>query len=316
MKKFIKSTAFLFALVFILSLISCRANEEEKKISIICTVFPGYDWTQNVIKGHEENFRVKYLLSSGTDVHSYEPTLSDIASLDDADLVVMVGGESEKWLIDAINNSENKNLKVFMMSDVISDKVDEYEGIHQKKEEEEGSFDEHVYLSLKNASAIVSSLTDVISTLDPEHSEEYRKNGDDYCQKLDLLYTQYKEKTDKIENKTLIFADRFPFVYLMNEFNIGFYAAFSGCSAESEASVNTIAKLIELAAQHKVSYIMVSETSDGKLGETVAKESGCNGVLVLDSIQSVSYIRISKGYDYFSAMQKNLETILVCLQGE
>ncbi len=304
-------------LILILMPLSCNYRQESGKIKIVCTVFSGYDWVQNIIKGHEENFDIVYLLSNGSDSHSYQPTVKDIALISDCNLLISSGGESEEWVLDAVESSGNDDIMLISMLDIIGDRaLDEYAGIQSGRHEghdhhgDEEEYDEHTWLSLKNAVMICSEIERIISGIDPKNSDSYMKNRDEYCRRLDELFEKYKDSIKNSQLDTLIFADRFPFAYLMDDLGISYHAAFSGCSAESEASVETIVKLTELTRSVGCEYICVIETSDKKLAETVSSCVGNNcRIITLDSIQAVSDKKIKNGYNYIDVMENNLKLI-------
>ena len=330
-QKTMKYMTVILAALFILLApfaIGCEKQEKENRISIVCTVFSGYDWTRNIITGVQDRFELNYLFSNGTDSHSYQPTVSDIISISECDILITSGGESERWVFSELEKYENSNVRVISMLDIIGElALEEYEGIQHNEEDHhahgedteqeiEKEYDEHIWLSIKNAKVICREIEKVLSDIDCNNSDLYKRNCDEYCEKFGEIYDKYAESIQNSDINTLIFADRFPFAYLMNDLGISYHAAFSGCSAESEASVSTIVKLIELAEECKTENICVIETSDQKLAATVASGAGDISIIVLDSIQAVSSDKISNGYSYCGAMEENLRLVKKALSIE
>lgn len=289
------------------------------KISVVCTTFPQYDWVREIIGEEEEKFELTLLLDSGVDLHNYQPTAEDIAKIGSADVFIYVGGESEQWVEDALKEATNKDMKVINLLEVMGDKVKEeevVEGMQVEEEEEEGEeeekeYDEHVWLSLKNACTLVPAISEVLQSADSEDAEKIAENSDAYVQKLSELDKEYEQMVQSAAHKTVIFADRFPFRYLIDDYNLDYYAAFVGCSAETEASFDTITFLAGKVEKLQVSAVLVIENSEQKIAETVRQNTtGKNQeILVMNSLQSVTNDDISDGFNYLNAMQENLDVL-------
>ena len=299
-------------------------SEETKKLSIVTTIFPAYDWVKQVV-GDNKNVEISFLIDKGVDLHSYQASAADIAKITDSDLFVYVGGESDDWAEDIIK--ENPNLKYINMVDSIGEaalaeelgegKQDEEEhdneseehaneeGEHEDGEEE---IDEHVWLSIKNAETIVSAIEAKLAEIDPDNKAEYEKNANDYLAKLDELDKEYKDTLSSIQNKTIIVGDRFPFRYLVNEYGIKYYAAFTGCDAGSEASFETVKFLANKMDELNMSDIFIIDGSKGDLAKTIVENTKDKNakVLVLDSMQST---KSSDNANYLDIMKKNLEVL-------
>ena len=299
-------------------------SEETKKLSIVTTIFPAYDWVKQVV-GDNKNVEISFLIDKGVDLHSYQASAADIAKITDSDLFVYVGGESDDWAEDIIK--ENPNLKYINMVDSIGEAAlaeelvegmqDEEEhdnegeehaneeGEHEDGEEE---IDEHVWLSIKNAETIVSAIEAKLAEIDPDNKAEYEKNANDYLAKLDELDKEYKDTLSSIQNKTIIVGDRFPFRYLVNEYGIKYYAAFTGCDAGSEASFETVKFLANKMDELNMSDIFIIDGSKGDLAKTIVENTKDKNakVLVLDSMQST---KSSDNANYLDIMKKNLEVL-------
>lgn len=315
MKKII---SFILAVMLPVSLFcGCGDNAKTKsdKLSIVTTIFPEYDWVINILGDKAENAEVTMLLDSGVDLHSYQPTADDIIKISTCDLFIYVGGESDKWVEDALKNAP-QTLKVINLLDVLGDSVKEeevVEGMEVEDEEksDEPELDEHVWLSLKYAEILVNAIKDELVKIDTDNTEAYIANASAYCDKLKNLDSQYKSAVEKAKTKTVLFADRFPFRYLTDNYGLSYYAAFVGCSAESEASFETIAFLANKTDELKLPAVIILEGTDRKIAETVISTSKNKTaqILTMDSMQSVTSDDVKNGADYLSIMEKNLETL-------
>ena len=299
-------------------------SEETKKLSIVTTIFPAYDWVKQVV-GDNKNVEISFLIDKGVDLHSYQASAADIAKITDSDLFVYVGGDSDDWAEDIIK--ENPNLNYINMVDSIgeaalaeelvegmqdeeehdneSEEHANEEGEHEEGEEE---IDEHVWLSIKNAETIVSAIEAKLAEIDPDNKAEYEKNANDYLAKLDELDKEYKDTLSSIQNKTIIVGDRFPFRYLVNESGIKYYAAFKGCDAGSEASFETVKFLANKMDELNMTDIFIIDGSKGDLAKTIVDNTKDKNakVLVLDSMQST---KSSDNASYLDIMKKNLEVL-------
>ena len=291
------------------------SSNEDVKYEIVCTIFPIYDWVKNIV-GDNDNVNVTLLLDQGTDIHSFQPTTADIALISDADMFIYVGGESDEWAEDAASEAVNKKQIAVNLMEILDDEVVEEEtkeGMQAEEEdskEDEVEYDEHVWLSLKNAQTIVSQLTDKISEMDEANQETYVQNSAMYMSQLASLDAQYQAVINIASQNTLLFADRFPFRYLVEDYNLDYYAAFVGCSAETEASFETIAFLAEKLKELGLSKVLIIENSDGKIADTVIEQAGTSATkAVLNSMQSVTADDVKDGITYISIMQDNLEVL-------
>ncbi|WP_287388341.1 metal ABC transporter substrate-binding protein [Lachnospira sp.] len=291
------------------------SSNDDAKYEIVCTIFPIYDWVKNIV-GDNDNVNVTLLLDQGTDIHSFQPTTADIALISDADMFIYVGGESDEWAEDATSEAVNKKQIAVNLMEILDDEVVEEEikegmqAEEEDSEEDEVEYDEHVWLSLKNAQTIVSQLTDKISEMDEANQETYVQNSAMYMAQLASLDAQYQAVIDIASQKTLLFGDRFPFRYLVEDYNLDYYAAFVGCSAETEASFETIAFLAEKLKELGLSKVLIIENSDGKIADTVIEQSKTSATkAVLNSMQSVTADDVKDGITYISIMQDNLEVL-------
>ena len=305
---------------------AASADAQEHKIKVVCATFPAYDWVTQVAGDRIDDFEITYLMDSGVDLHSYQPSVQDIAKISDADLFVYVGGESDGWAEDAVKAASNSSLRTVNMMEVLGDSAVEeevVEGMQAEEEEAEASaegeeepeYDEHVWLSLKNAQELVDAIAVQLADADSSHASEYSANAAAYKAKLAELDGAYESAVNAAAKKTVVFADRFPFRYLVDDYNLGYYAAFVGCSAETEASFETIAFLAQKVDELGLSNVLVIENSDEAIAKTViANTQGKNqGILVMDSLQSVTAGDIASGKTYLGAMEGNLASLTAAL---
>lgn len=303
------------------SFLLCTLMFASKK-SIVCSAFPQYDWVLNILGKNNDVFEVTLLQNNGTDLHSFQPSVKDVAFVSVCDMFVYVGGESDYWVEKILNNAKNKNMVVVNLLDFLGDKIKEEEivegmqvsdGHDDEHDEDEDliEYDEHVWLSLKNASFIVEMLCQKIQKMDAPNADVYRKKADEYNRRILSLDAEYESIVKNAKCNVILFADRFPFRYLADDYNLTYFAAFAGCSAESEASFETIAFLAETINKYNLNSVIVLEKSDTKIADTVisaSKQKNLN-VLRMDSLQSVTKADIKNGKNYLLVMENNLDVL-------
>lgn len=294
--------------------------KQSEKLKIVVTTFPPYDWVRRILGDKADEAELTLLLDSGVDMHSYQPNTDDIIKITTSDVFIYVGGTSDTWVDDVLKNAVNKDMKVINLIDELGDAVKEEEvkeGMdsdlddHHDHSKEEIEYDEHVWLSLKNAIMFSEKIAGVLGQADPENAETYKSNTDKYIDELSALDKRYEDAASEAAHKTIVFADRFPFRYLVDDYGIDYYAAFVGCSAETEASFDTVVFLAEKLNEFSLDKILIIETSDGSIARTVRDSSNAKNqeILVLDSSQSVSQTEIAQGATFISIMEKNLEIL-------
>lgn len=287
--------------------------------SIVCTTFPQYDWIRNIIGDDSDKFQFTMLLDQGTDLHSYQPTAEDIAKIADADMFVYVGGESDGWVESALKEATNKDMKVVNMLDALETAVKVEEVVpgmqaEEGEETEEGEGpenDEHVWLSLRNAVTLTDALSENIQEIDPANKEDYVENAGKYVDKLNDLDGRYALTISKGRRQAILFGDRFPFRYMADDYGLTYYAAFVGCSAESEASFETITFLAQKVDDLKLPVILTIEGADHNIAESIknATESKNQEILTMNSMQSVTAEDVADGETYLNVMEDNLNVL-------
>lgn len=296
-----------------------RPDLTGKKLSVVATIFPVYDWTREIIGENADHVALTLLLDKGTDFHSYQPTVDDIYKISTCDVFIYVGGESDnKWVPDALAQATNKDMTVVCLLDVLGSAVKEEETVEgmeaeeEEEEEDEGpEYDEHVWLSLRFAKTICAKLCEVLAEKDPADAEAYRSNCERYTAKLDALDAAYTEAVAGAARKTLLFADRFPFRYLADDYGLSYYAAFSGCSAETEASFETVNFLVNKVDELQLPCVMKLESSDTRMAEAVISNTEAKSaqILELNSLQAVTAQQVADGVTYLGTMEQNLEVL-------
>lgn len=299
-------------------------NNETEKLKIVTTIFPEYDWVRQIAGDKVSDMDITMLLDNGVDLHSYQPTADDIMKISDCDLFIYVGGESDEWVNDALKEAVNKDMQVINLLDVLGEqvKIEELvEGMqdteHEEEEEhEEKEYDEHVWLSLKNAETLCDAIAEALGNADPDNKAVYDTNKAAYIDQLVSLDNQYREVVDQASVKTLLFGDRFPFRYLVDDYGLSYYAAFAGCSAESEASFETISFLAKKIDELGLKYVMTIEKSDQKIAKTIIEntQNKDQSILTLDSMQSTTSADVANGMTYLSIMEGNLNILKEALQ--
>lgn len=319
------------------------------KISIVCTIFPQYDWVKNILGEEAERFNVTLLLDNGVDMHSYQPAVKDIATAGSSNLFIYVGGESDTWVEDALKEAKNKDLKAINLMETLGNSVKEeevVEGMQEEREslghsheksskekqeqtqkeshensqeingqkeaaDEEPEYDEHIWLSIRNAEIMVKNIEKAIEQLDSDNAKVYQTNAENYIKKLDTLDKQYANTIQNAKYKAILFGDRFPFRYMADDYDLKYYAAFAGCSAETMAGFETVTFLAKKADELRLPVILTIENSDGRIAEAVKSNTTKKNqkILAMNSLQSVTKEQIADGITYLQVMQENLSVL-------
>lgn len=282
-------------------------------LRVVTTIFPLYDWVRQTA-GEDAPIQLTLLLDGGTDLHSYQPSAQDMVAIADCDLFIYVGGESDAWVEDALAGADNPDRRTLNLLDLLGTRVYEeetVEGMEPEEEEdhdhEEHVVDEHIWTSLRNAQELSAAIGDVLGELDPAHADQYTANAIAYGAQLAALDGEYASLTASAPVKTLLFGDRFPFRYLVEDYALDYYAAFPGCSADTEASFETVAFLAEKTAQLDLPAVLTIEGSDGKIARTILQTAGGDRAqLTLDAMQGTTAADIEAGATYLSIMEQNL----------
>lgn len=337
----------MFVCVMMLTACSGNATKNGDKIKVVCTLFPQYDWAREII-GDKKNVELVLLVENGNDLHSFQPTAEDIITISNCDMFIYGGGVSDKWVEDTLKQATNEDMIVINMLDVIGNnakKEEVVEGMEEHDHEHEHDdgehsedagdevhtvdvddqnwhnenehyfdptgYDEHIWLSITNAKLVCAEISDGLCKLDADNSSSYQNNLNMYNEKLDELDGRYETMVSNANLDTILVADRFPFRYLTSEYGINYYAAFVGCSSETEASFETVTFLSKKVDELGLNYIIVVDGSTQDVAKTVIESTSAKSqsIIVLDSMQAVSMNRINNGETYLTIMENNLTVL-------
>ena len=316
LKKYL-CTLFAALTALTLLLVSGCDFSSDGKLHIVCTIFPQYDWVRELTKG-AQNVEVTLLEDSGADLHNFQPSAADKVSILNADFFVYTGGESDDWARTLLENAE-KDVRSLDLIEALGERaLTEEEGIEESgghDHEHEDEVDEHIWLSVQNAKALVSAIQEELCAVDEGNAALYQSNAASYLAELSALDEAFEETVSSAKRSVLVFADRYPFRYLAHDYGLTCYAAFSGCSAESEASFATILALVKHVEEHALPYVMVLENSTQGIAKQVIDntKSKDQGILVLNSLQSVTREDIESGATYLGLMKEDLAVLKTAL---
>ncbi len=311
-----KTLILTLILTFCLSVLpACSSaalySEGDGALKVVCTSFPPFDFARQI---GGEKITVTVLQDNGADLHNYSPTAKTLKALSEADVFICVGGETDKkWVDDAISSAENPDLKVLYLTDGIELMHAELEGHNHEEDHSENEAldhggDEHIWLSLKNAITITDKISSAFIEKDSANAAYYTAQADAFKTKINALDGEYRAAVNGAKTKTVVVADRFPFIYMTNDYGLCYYAAFSGCSTEVNSDFATQVKLINAVKEHSLSAVIVTEGGNKALADNICAETGCKKV-VLNSMQSVTRAEIQAGANYLDFMTKNLEAL-------
>ena len=283
------------------------APSEGNKLKIVTTNFPSYDFARAITK---EDADVTMLVKPGAETHSFEPSPQDIITIQNADLFIYTGGDSDEWVDGILESVQNKNFHVFKMMDAVNLIEEEtVEGMQEEEHEEEGpEMDEHVWTSPKNAITIVEKLEETLSGLDESHKENFKTNSDSYVKELEELDKSFKEVVDSGKRKEIIVADRFPFAYFCKEYGLSYFAAFPGCSTDTQPSAATIAFLTDKVKEDKIPVVFHIEMGNEDMVNAISKDTGAKKML-LNSVHNVTDSDFKAGKTYVDLMKPNVDAL-------
>lgn len=289
--------------------------EQEEGLSVVATIFPQYDFARQVMGGDDN---LTMLLRPGQEVHSYEPTPQDIIAIQNCDLFIYVGGESDAWIEDVLDGMDTSDMVILSLMDVVDPLEEDTENVLENPEEhnheEDGThlheeeYDEHVWTSPKNAMLITQAICDALCEIDPDNAGQYQANTADYLTQLEELDAAFREVIGDAQRDTLFFGDRFPLLYFVREYGLNYYAAFPGCASETEPSAATVAKLIDLVREEAAPVVYQIELSNGNIARSIADSSGAR-VETFYTCHNITADDFNAGETYLSLMQRNVESL-------
>ena len=289
--------------------------EQEEGLSVVATIFPQYDFARQVMGGDDN---LTMLLRPGQEVHSYEPTPQDIIAIQNCDLFIYVGGESDAWIEDVLDGMDTSNMVILSLMDVVDPLEEDTENVLENPEEhdhqEDGThlheeeYDEHVWTSPKNAMLITQAICDALCEIDPDNAGQYQANTADYLTQLEALDAAFREVIGDAQRDTLFFGDRFPLLYFVREYGLNYYAAFPGCASETEPSAATVARLIDLVREEEAPVVYQIELSNGNIARSIADSSGAR-VETFYTCHNITADDFNAGETYLSLMQRNVDSL-------
>lgn len=287
-----------------------ETDSGDEKVSVVTTIFPPYDFTREIAG---DNAELTMLLKPGAESHSYEPTPQDIITIQNCDVFLCVGGESESWVDEILASMDTGNMEIIALLDVVDLYTEEtVEGMEAGEEAEGGGeeeeYDEHIWTSPQNAQIMVQAISRALCEVDPDHTAAYEANTNAYMEQLEQLDTDFREVVETGAQKEIIFADRYPFRYFSEEYGLTYYAAFPGCSSDTEASASTVAFLIDKVKEDEIPVVFYIEFSNEKLADTICESTGAKK-LMLHSCHNVTKDELESGATYLSLMQQNVENL-------
>lgn len=294
--------ALIICVLTILTLSGCGGEKpsDDGKLSIVVTAFPHYDFARQLTKG-VENVEIKMLISPGNEVHSYEPTPSDILAISECDLFIYTGGESDMWAKGILESSDNKDRKVISFMDLCKDSIEAHEKEHEGHEH---VYDEHVWTSPVTSAYLVHAIKNILIGIDGDNADIYIKNADDFEKEIVNLENAVSRVMDNRIRNIIIVADRFPFYHLSEAFEIEYLAAYPGCSHSTEPSASVIAELSEKVKSEKIPYVFTIEFSNQKIAKSVIEGTDAQ-ILTLHSCHNVSAEEFESGITYLDLMRQN-----------
>lgn len=304
--------SLIVVLVFFVSLFvsgcSSSTEQENEKLTIVTTIYPIYDWI-NEIAG--DNVDVSYLVDSGIDLHNYDPSVNDIIEIKESDLFIYIGGHSDDWVEDVLNEDSNS----INLLEELGDYVLYYDHEHDDDDHDHDEYeeDEHIWMSLNNAIVLVEAISNKLIELDPSNEIVYIDNTNRYLTQLNNLELEYFEVISDSNNNVIVVADRFPLLYMVSDYGIEYYAAYTGCEAEIEVSFETIIELSNIVEELSLKYILTIEGSSNEIAETIIENTSSVEMLEINSMQSIVLNNLTSEDSYLSIMRDNLDIIKVAL---
>lgn len=311
-----KRKIILLIVMMALVLSGCTAGVETKpsELKVVSTIFASYDFARQIAGDYGE---ISMLLKPGAESHSYEPTPKDIVAIGECDVFIYVGGENDAWVDDILESVDTSNMIIIKMLDLVDKCKEEHvEGMehdHDHEEHEHEEWDEHVWTSPKNAMIICEKICDAFCQVNQVREKDYKDNLASYMEELKALDDSFTDAVENGNRSTLVFGDRFPLRYFIEEYGLKYYAAFPGCSSDTEASAATIAFLIDKVKEEKIPVVLKIELSSDNIARTIAEDTGAT-VRTFNTCHNVTAEEFSQGVTYISLMEQNLEVIKEALQ--
>ena len=332
-KVIILATIIIITLGIVMAIfIKPKNTQKGDKLNVVVTTFSTYDFTRQIVGDKAD---ITFLLGPGVDAHSYEPSAKDLVTIKNADVFIYIGGEMEKWVdkileTDTINSDKTT---LFYVTDCIEtieeqevDGAEESEEHHHdedknedehsedhEEEHEHGAFDEHIWTSPSNAIKMVKYLSEQFGKIDNNNKESYEKNAENYIKQIENVGNKIQEIVANKKRDRLVFGDKMPMQYFLNEFGLTASAAFNGCSTEVEPGTTTITYLVNKVKEEQIPVVLYIELSTGKTAKSIANETGAK-VMQIQTLHNISKDDFKNGETYVSLMERNLQVLKEALQ--
>lgn len=303
----------IIVLLIVLSclFVGCGKEKKETKYNIVTTSFSCYDFARSVIKDVDD-ISVEILLKPGSETHDFEPTPQDIISIKNSDLFIYIGGESDEWIDDILKDIDKDKTKIIRLMDVVElyeeETTDGMEEDEEEENEKDIEYDEHIWTSPINAIKLINKIKEEIITIDNSNKEKYEENANNYINEISSIDKEIREIVNSGKRKELVFGDRFPIRYFVEEYGLTYHAAFPGCAHETEASAKTITYLINYVKNNDIPVIFHIELSNGKLANTIADETGAK-VLEFKTAHNITKNDFDKGITYVDILKDDKEVL-------
>lgn len=304
-----KKVILVFLMLVSITLVGCGNNKENTKYNIVATNFPCYDFARAVINDVDD-ISVEMLLKPGSETHDFEPTPKDIIDIKNSDIFIYVGGESDEWIDDILKDIDKDKTKIIRLMDIVELYEEETtDGMEEEDEEEEDiEYDEHIWTSPVNAIKLINKIKEEIINIDNSNKEKYEKNANNYINEISSIDKEIREIVNSGKRKELVFGDRFPLRYFVEEYELTYHAAFPGCAHETEASAKTITYLINYVKNNNIPVVFHIELSNGKLANTIADETGAK-VLEFKTAHNITKDDFDKGITYIDILKDDKEVL-------
>lgn len=297
----------IFALILTMLLTGCSNNnadtKADDKINIVTTVFPLYDFARAVAG---DNAEIKMLIKPGAEVHSFDPSPADIIAIQNADIFLYIGGDGDAWVDTILESMDNSNVKAIKLMDHVE--LACHEDDHEHSGEHHHEYDEHIWTSFDNACLMLDEICNALTVLDGDNASVYTENAESYKTEINEIKTDISEIVSQSDSKTLIVADRFPFLYFVEEFDLDYISAFDACGSESEASAGVVAALIDEIENMDAPYIYYVELSNHNIADIITEQTGASAI-ELHSCHNVTKDDFDKGETYVTLWQRNIDAL-------
>lgn len=304
MNKLIRTAAVCLVLsVFLSGFCGCTQRVDNDRISVVATIFPQYDFARAVSGGKAD---ITMLLQPGEDTHTFEPTPKDIVDIQNCDIFIYTGGESDTWIDDLLSSIDTRDMIILSLADIIG--IEDHDHEHHDHVHEHEEYDEHVWTSPAYAIRIIDEICDAFCKADPNNGADYIENTKNYISRINEIDSEIKKTVSNSSYKTLVFADRFPLLHFVKAYGIDHEAAFPGCSGSTESNPKRIAQMIDYVNANDIKVVFKIELSNGNIANTISEDTGAS-VKTFYTCHNITKEDFKNGETYVSLMSRNVELL-------